>query len=178
MEDERELILQCLRLDVSAQRILFNRLAPGMYAICLHFVKNREEARDILQIGLLRVFTNLHKFRFEGSFEGWVRRIIINTAINYIRQQSFVNHDVNVEQLLTCDMAGEDALSRLSVMEILSVIKTLPEGHWEVFRLHEIDGYGHKEIGMMLGISEGTSKSHLHRARISIRQKLHCMGIG
>ncbi len=178
MEDERELILQCLCQDVSAKRTLFNWLAPKMYPLCLHFVKNRDEAEDILQSAFLRVFTNLHKYRFEGSFEGWVRRIIINTAINFSRQHSYVNHDVNVEQLGCGNSVFEDALSRLSAMEILSVIQTLPDGHWDVFRLHEIDGYDHKEIGMMLGISEGTSKSQLHRARISIRRKLRGLGIG
>ncbi|MEI6681292.1 MAG: RNA polymerase sigma factor [Bacteroidota bacterium] len=178
MEDERELILQCLRQEVSAQRTLFNWLAPKMYPLCLQFVNNRDEAEDILQTAFLRVFTNLHKYRFEGSFEGWVRRIIINTAINFIRQQCYVNHDVNVEQLGNGDSVCEDALSKMSAKEILSILQTLPGGHWEVFRLHEIDGYEHKEIGMMLGISEGTSKSQLHRARISIRRKLRGLGMG
>ncbi|MEI7662537.1 MAG: RNA polymerase sigma factor [Bacteroidota bacterium] len=178
MEDERALILQCLDHDLAAQRILFRRLEPKMHALCRRFAGNGEDAEDMLQNGFLRVFANLHKYRFEGSFDGWVRRIIVNTAISLCRQGIQINREVNVEQIISDAALREDAVSKLSAKDILAIIDSLPPGHWAVFNLHEIEGYDHKEIGSILGISEGTSKSQLHRAKVSIRRRMREQGMG
>jgi RNA polymerase sigma factor (sigma-70 family) len=178
MDNDRELILQCLNRDIAAQNELYARLEPRMHAICRQYARSESEAEDILQTGFLKLFKNLHQYRFEGSFEGWVRRIIVNTAINFNRQQLHINHDVNIELLAYDTPFCEDALSKLSAKDLEDIIREMPHSHWAVFNLHEIEGYEHKEIGTMLGISEGTSKSQLHRAKVSIRRKLRELGLG
>ncbi len=172
MDNEHDLIADCLNHDLAAQKTLYERLAPRMYSICNHFAKTRSETEDILQNGFIRVFSNLHRYRFEGSFEGWVRRIMINTAINSSKQCRNVNHHISIDLISHEPMQCEDAIARLSEKDILAILRSLPYSHWTVFNLHEIEGYGHKEIAGMLGISEGTSKSQLHRAKASIRKKM------
>lgn len=178
VETDRELILQCLNKDLTAQKKLYTQFAPKMLAICQRFARNGTEADDILQNGFLRVFSHLHQFRFEGPLEGWVRRIIVNSAINFTRQHININREINVELLSPDTTMCEDALSRLSAKDLLSIIQNLPPCYRAVFNLHEIEGYDHKEIGVILGIPEGTSKSQLYRAKASIRRRLKGPGMG
>jgi RNA polymerase sigma factor (sigma-70 family) len=172
MDAAPELISKCLKHDLASQHKFYHRYAPKMFGICQRYARNETEAEDILQIGFLRVFTNLHQYRSEGSLEGWIMRIIINAAINYNKQQLKTDYEVSLEELSHEATLPEDALSFLSVQEIIEIIQTLPAGHRMVFSLHEIEGYEHKEIAVMLGIAEGTSKSQLFRARATIKRRM------
>lgn len=172
MDPEKELIDKCLANDPFAQELLYRRYSSRMYGVCLRYVRQREDASDILQEGFIRVFTNLKFYRGEGSFEGWVRRIIINTAINHYKANTKYSHDMSVDEVHVSISIDNDALSRLTTEELLRLIQQLPEGFRMVFNLFVIEGFDHKEIGKMLGITENTSKSQLHRAKIALQKKL------
>jgi len=172
MDPEQELIDKCLGNDPFAQELLYRRFAPKMYGICLRYVRQREDASDILQEGFIRVFTNLKAYRGDGSFEGWVRRIIVNTAINHYKANTKYSRDLSVDEVHISANIDNDALSRLSTEELLKLVQELPDGFRMVFNLFVIEGYDHKEIGQMLGVTENTSKSQLHRAKIALQKKL------
>jgi RNA polymerase sigma factor (sigma-70 family) len=172
MDPEQELIEKCLGNDPFAQELLYRRHASKMYGICLRYVRQKEDASDILQDGFIRVFSNLKHYRGEGSFEGWVRRIIVNTAINHYKANSKYSRDLSVDDVHITNNIDNDALSRISTEELLKLVQTLPDGFRMVFNLFVIEGYDHKEIGSMLGISESTSKSQLHRAKAALQKKL------
>lgn len=142
-----------------------------MYAICLRYTKNTDDAQDMLQDGFMKVFLNLKNFRSEGSFEGWIRRIMVNTILEKFRKGKAIQFQ---EELDSAVMATEsfDVLDNISVEEIMSIVSQLAPGYRTVFNLYAVDGYTHKEIADELGISEGTSKSQLARARKIIQENL------
>jgi RNA polymerase sigma-70 factor (ECF subfamily) len=172
MFTEEDFIQRCLDNDPQAQEELYRRFAPKMFGICLRFTKNKMEAEDVLQEGFIKVFTYLKDYRSEGSLEGWIRRTIVNTAINYYKKRAKTHSDIQVEQLDITEKEVEGVLDKLSAKELLSVIQQLPDGYRMVFNLSVIEGYTHKEIGKMLGISENTSKSQLSRARVVLQGKI------
>ena len=130
------------------------------------------EAQDIMQEGFIRVFTNLKSFRGDGSLEGWVRRTIVNTAINIYNKNLNFSRYLDIDQIEGAEIVEEDIIGNISEKELLKVIQELPEGYRLVFNLYVIEGYNHKEIGKMLNISENTSKSQLSRARASLKIKI------
>jgi RNA polymerase sigma-70 factor (ECF subfamily) len=140
-----------------------------MYAVCLRYSDNTDDANDIMQEGFIKVFKSLSKFRSEGSFEGWVRRIFINTSIEHYRKKvKFYNVSEASENNVT---DGElNALDTLAAKDIMDIINELPPGYKVVFNMHVIEGYSHKEIGDILGITEGTSKSQLARAKGALKK--------
>lgn len=168
---DEDLVTGCLRRDSISETMLYRKFAPKMYGICLRYAGNEMEANDIMQNGFLRVYANMHRFRNEGSLEGWIRRIVINTAINYNKQRLKFRNEVELKEEYDATIP-EETLSKLSTQDLLAVIRSLSPGHRTVFNLYAIEGYGHKEIASMLGITEGTSKSQLHRAKESIRRRL------
>jgi RNA polymerase sigma factor (sigma-70 family) len=172
MDQERELIEKCLNNDSFAQESLYRRYASKMYGICLRYVRCKEEANDILQDAFVRIFRSLGNYRGDGSFEGWIRRIIVNTAINHYKANIRFSNDLNIEDVNVNGNIDNDAISRISTEELLKVIQKLPDGFRMVFNLYVIEGYEHKEIAEMLGVSESTSKSQLHRAKASLQKKL------
>jgi RNA polymerase sigma-70 factor (ECF subfamily) len=172
MQSERELIEKCLKDDPKSQEKLYNLFAPKMYGICLRFAKNKMEAEDILQEGFIKVFLNLKNYRYEGSLEGWIRKTIINTAINHYKKNLKSLKDLNIEGLEIMDARVEDILDKLAAKEILDYIQELPPGYRIVFNLNVIEGYTHKAIGELLGISENTSKSQLFRAKQALQRKI------
>lgn len=176
MEEEKELIDRCLNQDSSAQEELYRRFASRMYGICLRFAGETVEAQDLLQEGFIKTFQKLRSYRSEGSFEGWIRRIFINTAINVKRREMKFNVNKDIDQDHHPEDAEADALSRLSQQELLDMIHQLPLGYRTVFNLYVIEGYKHREIGKMLKISENTSKSQLSGARKSLRMLLNKQG--
>ncbi|NQV03320.1 MAG: RNA polymerase sigma factor [Bacteroidia bacterium] len=176
MKEEKELIDRCLSHDPSAQEALYKRFASKMYGICLRFSGEPREAQDMLQEGFLKTFQKLKSYRFEGSFEGWIRRIFINTAINVKRRELKFNVDQDIDQNHHLAEDEADPLSRLSQQEWLNLIQRLPQGYRTVFNLYVIEGYKHREIGKMLKISENTSKSQLSGARKSLRKLLTSLG--
>ena len=139
--------------------------------VCLRYAKNQAEAEDILQDGFVKVFGNMHKFQPYGSFEGWVRRIFVNTAIEYYRQRRrFMINDIELENQ---DFEfGDDVVDKMAAEEIIALIKDMPDGYRMVFNMYAIEGYSHKEIADELGISVGTSKSQYSRARSYLQKQM------
>jgi len=140
-----------------------------MYAVCLRYTSNAEEAQDILQEGFIKIFKKLDSFRSEGSFEGWVRRIFVNTAIEHFRRKRYLT-PVTEKEENTIEGKSVSALDNLAEKDIMALIQELSPGYRTVFNLYVVEGYTHKEIGDMLGISEGTSKSQLSRAKVILQE--------
>ena len=161
---ESDLIKGCLNGDRRMQEHLYQRFSPKMYAVCLRYAGKAEDAQDILQDGFVKIFKNLHMYRGDGSFEGWIRRIFVNTAIeHYRRQVNLYPVTENHENLLeTKELSAFDSLS---MKDLMKIIQELSPGYRTVFNLYVVEGYSHKEIAEIVGISEGTSKSQLARAK-------------
>jgi RNA polymerase sigma-70 factor (ECF subfamily) len=143
-----------------------------MYGICLRFAGNEMEADDILQEGFIKVITKIKDFRNEGSFEGWIRRTIINTAINYYRRNLRYSKFQDIDDCDVPNNSDETIFDKLSREELVQLIQELPNGYRTVFNLNVLEGYTHKEIGQMLNISDNTSKSQLTRARSILQKKV------
>lgn len=170
VKDLDRLIHECCREDRSAQSSLYNLLAPRMFVVCLRYSKSREEAEEILQEGFMKVFKSIRQFKFSGSFEGWVRRIMINCALQKLRRKSHLHAIIPIDATPVEPFSNEEILSRLGTKELLNVVQQLPSAYRLVFNLYVFEGMKHREIAELLGISEGTSKSNLSDAR-SILQK-------
>jgi RNA polymerase sigma factor (sigma-70 family) len=172
MYSDKELIEKCLERDPRAQEFLYKRFSRRMYGVCLRFARNTLEADDILQEGFIKVFSYLKDFRQEGSLEGWIRRTIVNTAINYYNSKQNEWHETSIDKAVTYHSDTEDILQKIAAGDLLNLIQELPEGYRMVFNLYVIEGYNHQEIGEMLKISENTSKSQLSRARMALQERL------
>jgi len=168
---EDELIKGCLRRDPSAQKLLYDSYSSKMYGLCYRYVKDSMEAEDILVTAFTKVFDKIQQFRSDGSFEGWIRRIVVNEALTYLRRNRSMYLETPLEQ---ADREPDySALSdHLEAEDLLKMIQELPTGYRIVFNLYAIDGYSHKEIAEQLGISENTSKSQLSRARTYLQKVL------
>lgn len=153
------------------QEHLYKQFAPKMYAVCLRYASNPDDAQDLLQEGFIKIFRNLSKFRKEGSFEGWVRRVFVNTAIEHYRKKININSIGDKEERAIEDN-NFNVLDRLAEKDIVQLIQELSPGYRSVFNLYVIEGYAHREIGEILGISEGTSKSQLARAKAILQKKV------
>lgn len=167
--EERDLIANCKNGQLKAQRILYERFSGSMYMICLRFTKDEAEAQDVLQEAFIKVFRNIDRFREESSLFYWIKRIVINTAINYQRSQLFLHTDLEKAENNHISSVDE-AISEYNYEDLLKLLQSLPDGCRIIFNLHAIEGYKHKEIAEKLGISEGTSKSQYNRARILLQQ--------
>lgn len=165
---ESDLIRGCLKDDRRMQEELYRRFSPRMYAVCLRYAGNAEEAQDILQEGFIKVFKKLNSFRSEGSFEGWVRRIFVNTAIEHFRRKKYLM-PVTEREENTIEGKYLSVLNNLAAADIMALVQELSPGYRTVFNLYVVEGYSHKEIGDILGISEGTSKSQLSRAKVILQ---------
>ncbi|MEZ4919689.1 MAG: RNA polymerase sigma factor [Saprospiraceae bacterium] len=162
--NETELIRGCLRGSAKYQRQLYERFSGKMYAVCLRYARSSSDAADILQDGFVKVFGKLDQFQFQGSFEGWIRRIMVNTALRNYQRQRF-DMELNGYESLPDAPVSPDAISSLSEAELLALISRLPEGYRVVFNLVAIEGYSHAEVANLLGIQESTSRSQLTKAR-------------
>lgn len=161
---ESDLIKGCIEGDVQMQRMLYDQFSSKMYGVCLRYAENTEDANDVMQEGFIKVYKSLAKFRAEGSFEGWIRRIFINTCIEHYRKKVKL-YNVTEVQENTIEDSELDALDSLATKDILNIVNELSPGYKQVFNLHVVEGYSHKEIADMLAITEGTSKSQLARAK-------------
>jgi RNA polymerase sigma-70 factor (ECF subfamily) len=170
MSSEKELIIGCLRNDVVAQEQLYKRFAPVMYGICLRYVRNRAEADDIMQEAFIKVFENLGNFRDDGSFEGWIKRIIVNTALNHYK--SSLKFDYKDERFMPDESVENEAVGKISTRELMAVINNLQDSYRLVFNLSVIEGFDHAEIAQLLGMSEASSRITLLRARNIIKEKM------
>lgn len=173
---EAELIEGCLRKNSVFQKSLYDQYSGKMYVLCLRYAGSRMEAEDILQDGFIKVFDNISKFRMEGSLEGWIRKIMVNTALQYLRKTSHTLIDNRADAYQNMEIHAEDndygILSRISATEIVKLISQLPLGYRTVFNLYAIDGYSHKEIAGILDINESTSRSQLVKARTLLQTKI------
>ncbi|MEQ1744268.1 MAG: RNA polymerase sigma factor [Saprospiraceae bacterium] len=174
MLNEHELIRGCLRGSAQSQRQLYDQFASKMYAVCLRYARSSSDAADILQEGFVKVFTKLDQFQFQGSFEGWVRRIMINTALRTYQRQRFEYETSGYEHLPEAPVEP-DALASLSEAELLRLISRLPDGYRMVFNMVAIEGYSHAEVADMLGIQESTSRSQLTKARRWLCEQLETL---
>lgn len=161
---EADLVEGCLRGDRKAQSELYHRYAPRMYGVCLRYAANAEEAEDILQEGFVKVFRKLESYRGDGSFEGWVRRIFVNTAIEHFRRKTYLQPITEKEED-TFEGGYLTALDHMAEKDIVQLVQQLSPGYRTVFNMYVVEGYSHKQIAELLGISEGTSKSQLSRAK-------------
>ena len=170
MEEPAQLIHECIKGDRQSQSNLYNHFVPKMYAVCLRYSKNREEAEEIMQEGFVRVFKFLHHFKFAGSFEGWIRKIMVNCAIQQYRTKSKMHPVVTIENLPVEEIANEDILARLHKKELLKIVQALPPAYRLIFNLYVFEGMKHREIAEQLGIAEGTSKSNFFNAKIILQK--------
>ena len=170
MSDE-ELIQGCIKGKDAFQYELYKRYSPKMFGVCLRYCASREEAEDVLQDGFIKVFKKIDSFRFIGSFEGWIRRIMVHTAIRnkYITLRA---HEVNTLEGVEHPALDEKVTSKLMMMDLMKLVNELPQGYKIVFNLFAVEGYSHKEIAEMLEIQEATSRSQYLRARQFLREKL------
>ncbi len=172
INSENTQIQKCIEGCRKSQKELYDFYAAKMFAFCLRYAKNDMDAEDILQDGFVKIFTNLDKYRADGSFEGWLRRIMVNTAIEHIRKNKINNQDIseNIENTVKDKYAN--ALDKLFEKELVNIASTLSDGYKAVFNMYAIEGYSHKEIAKQLGITESTSKSQFSRAKSILRNLL------
>ena len=161
----------CLQNDRKQQEALYRALAPKMLAVCMRYSNDKDEAQDILQEGFIKMFNNVHKYRGDGNLEGWIRRIMVHTAISRYRKLK--------PMVLVEDMAEEGAMSsaaqnanNLEVNDLMKLIQQLPQAYRSVFNMYAVEGYSHQEIGNKLGITELLSRTTLYRARNILKEKL------
>lgn len=171
MLDEQKLIRQCLANNPAAVSQLYKKFSPVLFAICLRYAANREEAKDLLHDGFIKILNHLTEFRFEGSFEGWMKRIMVNAAINHYKKASRSSF-AGLEHIAPPGDDNPDAFERMNVDELICLIASLPDGYRQIFNLYALEGFKHREIAEMLGISENTSKSQYMKARKWLIHKL------
>ena len=162
---EQAIIAGCLHNDSAAQRELYNRFSPKMLSVCYRFAQSREDAEDMLQEGFIKVFTQIHTFQNKGAFEGWIRRIVVHTCINFLKKNKKFNERVDLDYATMVEVREETIPSIMQARQIIECIRLLPIGYRTVLNLYAMEGYSHKEIGMMLDIEESTSRSQYTRAK-------------
>ena len=173
MSEIKKLIDGCLEGNRRDQELLYRRHAPKLYAACLQYSGNDEEARDILQEGFIKIFENLDRYKHQGSFEGWMRRIIVNTALEKFRSRNSLYRVDDIDQITEPEAEPDNEdYAGLGANDLLGIIRELPPKYRIIFNLFAIEGYSHKEISKMVNISEGTSKSNLSRARTILQRRV------
>lgn len=179
MPDLKKILRGCLSGNSRDQELLYRRYSARLYAVCLQYSNSREEARDVLQESFIKIFTNLHSYHGAGSFEGWIRRIVVNTALEKHRNRYYLNKVDDIDNVHVPVSSPIDSdLSGLEAEDLLEFIMELPPKYRMVFNLFALEGYSHKEISDKLGINEGTSKSNLSRARQILQKKVEIyMGV-
>ena len=168
-----EAILQgCLKNHAAAQKELYNRYSPKMLAVCYRFAHNREDAEDMLQESFIKVFLQIHTFQNKGAFEGWIRRIIVHTCINFLKKYKKFNESVDLEVAGFVHIKEETIPSIMQAKQVTECIRLLPIGYRTVLNLYAIEGYSHREIAIMLDIEESTSRSQYTRAKTMLENIL------
>jgi RNA polymerase sigma-70 factor (ECF subfamily) len=171
-EEDDDLIARCLKKDAAAEYQLYQRYARRMFGFCLRYAVNESEAEEILQLGFIRVFTRLDQFQPEKSLDAWVNRIFITTTINYHVKNLKFAREVELSEAEEYSLVEENVISGISAREMLSAIQSLPVSYRTIFNMYVIENYDHNEISRMLGITVGTSKSQLKRAKAAVRRRL------
>jgi RNA polymerase sigma factor (sigma-70 family) len=168
--DIERLIYGCVKEDKVSQRELYTMFAGKMMTVCMRYSKDVMEAEDILQEGFIKIYNNISKFRMQGSFEGWVRRIMVNTAINKIRAGKRLFEELNDTNVGIA--VNQTVIEDFSAMDILKLIESMPEGYKYVFNMHAIEGFSHREIANSLGIKEASSRSQYAKAKKYLQKRI------
>ncbi len=173
MSDQQRLIAGCKEKDTWAMKKLYELYAPAMLGICVRYVNEKETARDIMQEGFIKVFTKIDSYSGAGSFEGWMKRIFVTSALEYLRSNKALRYNINLDDYNeTINNFDVSIVEKLSEEEILQCINNLPNGFKTVFNLYAIEGYSHAEIALMLNIKEASSRSQYARARQLLQTKI------
>ena len=172
MNSDEELIKGCLVGNTKYQKLLFDTFAPKMLGVVSRYFSSTPEAQDALQDGFIKVFLKLDDFKNAGSFEGWIRRIMINTSLNLIRKNIKHNFNLDIDEIQEIIKDDSQEYDRLTTDEMLNIIRKMPLGYRTVFNLYEIEGFHHNEIAAELGISVNTSKSQLLKARQYLQKRV------
>jgi RNA polymerase sigma-70 factor (ECF subfamily) len=169
---DNKLIDRCIKGDRLALEQLYTSYAPKMKAICVRYVHSIYEAEDVFQEAFIKVLRDIRHFNYQGSFDGWIRKIVVRTAIDHYKNNRLYAHSISYEEIEEPEGNASDLADQLSANELLEIIKKLPLGYNLVFNLYAIEGYSHGEIAEMLSISESTSRSQLCKARNFIKEEL------
>ena len=170
---DAELVKACIEKNPNAQRLLFERFCRKMMGICLRYASLKDEADDMLQNGFIKVFEKIETYRAEGSLEGWIRKIIVNEALTYLRKNKKLKMNVDIDNLAYDIPSNNPIGEQLNEKELLKMIQRLPIGFRTIFNMYAIEGYSHAEIGEQLGITESTSRSQYTRAKALLKKRIH-----
>lgn len=170
--DENTLIQECIDGNPITQKKLFEKFAPKMMFVCKRYCKDQNDAEDVFQEGFIKIFGSLDKYKSEGSFEGWMRRIFVNTCLDFLRKQKQLGNNASLDDFAYKLEDQSFSNKTLEAEDLLRMIERLPKGYRAVFNLFAIEGYSHREIAEMLGVSEETSKSQYFRARAYLKDYL------
>ncbi|MGD1945321.1 MAG: RNA polymerase sigma factor [Croceivirga sp.] len=173
--NEKQLVKRAVGGNHQAQQTIYDKFATKMLGVCRQYIRDLHYAEDVMVNGFVKVFKGLHSFEHKGSFEGWIRRIMVRESISYLRKRQFVVYDDEVLNAHQVQMVAET--TSMDAEHIQALIDTLPEGYKMVFVLYAVEGYKHNEIAELLGISEGTSKSQLFKARKLLQENLRLKGL-
>ncbi len=163
--DAYRLVKDCIKGRPEAQRQLYDEFSEAMLGVCYRYTKSFADAEDVMQEGFIKVFRNIGQFRFQGELGGWIRRIMVNTALNYLKQNKNYQGDLSYFDNAMHPISDQNPDVNLLAKDLADLIRQLPTGYQTIFNLHAVEGYSHVEIGKMLGINEGTSRSQYARAR-------------
>ncbi len=161
-----QLLKDCLKLKPEAQRMLYEHFAPSMLGVCFRYTKSMSDAEEVLQEGFVKVFSRLSQFKGDGELGGWIRKIMVNTALTYLKTNQKYRYDLSYDEMPLHVVSTENPAVDLQTKELAELIRQLPTGFQTIFNLYAVEGYKHAEIASMLGINEGTSRSQYARARI------------
>lgn len=167
------LVKECLKNSRLAQKELYGKLAPRMYSLCMRYVGNRETAKDILHDGFVVLFSKLETYKGEGSFEGWARRIFINTALMHLRKSDVLKYSEEIGEAAADITVSPSVIEKMEAERLMKLVCRMPVGFRTIFNMYAIEGYTHSEIAKELNITEGGSRSQLSRARIWLQERLH-----
>lgn len=163
--DHQKLVKDCLKGKLQAQRMLYEEFAKHMLGVCYRYTRSMKDAEDVLQEGFVKVFHHLGQYRQQGELGAWIRRIMVNTALNFLKRNRKYQDEMFFTDNYLHPVSEDDPTIRLEAKELAHLIRQLPAGYQVIFNLYAVEGYSHVEIGEMLGISDGTSRSQYSRAR-------------
>lgn len=173
MTADEDIIEGCIRNDRKMQKVLYDKFASKMFAVCLRYAKDRDDAADILQDGFLKVFTKIDQYSGDGSFEGWIRRVMVNTSITHYYQNKKFNEQQNIDEINETEIEDYDFKEAdFSNEELMGAVQTLPDSYRIVFNMFAIEGFKHKEIAETLNVEVSTIKTQYHRAKKMLQEKL------
>ncbi len=173
---DHELVQGCIKNDAVAQKLLFEQHAPMLLGVCFRYANCEAEAHEILQIGFIKIFNNLSKFRFESGLATWLTKVMINTSLNYLKANEKVKWEANIETIYENNDFVVEQLHQIDLKVLMDCIQQLPTGYRIVLNMFAIEGYSHKEIAEELNITESTSRSQFARAKVLLEKKLLTLG--